>query len=182
MPSPVQAACWLDIKRVYMELRPVLRRVYMTVCDLLTYAPSAQGLGLVPIDRAHVEIDGVMYHTAMLDMGPGSVDGWLTRLAATELGVEEDGVLDVGARELSVGGHRIGLTKLEFGVMHYLCQREGRAVSRADLIESVWGYDYHGGSNVVDVVVRSLRNKLAERASVLQTVRGAGYRYRGSRL
>ncbi len=40
----MQAACWLDIKRVYMELRPVLRRVYMTVCDLLTYAPSAQSL------------------------------------------------------------------------------------------------------------------------------------------
>ena len=179
-PSPVQAACWLDIKRVYMELRPNLRRVYVAVRDLPTYAPVAQELGISPIDNAHRKLDGALYHSAVLDLGPGSVDGWLTGLVATELGVEEDGVLDVGARELVVGGHRVGLTKLEFGVMRHLYEREGRAVSRADLVENVWGYDYQGGSNVVDVVVRSLRKKLGESASVVQTVRGVGYRFRGA--
>lgn len=59
-------------------------------------------------------------------------------------------------------------------------ENEGKAVSRADLLEKVWGYDYEGGSNVVDVVVRALRNKLGERASMIETVRGVGYKYRGA--
>ena len=74
---------------------------------------------------------------------------------------------------------RVGLTRLEFEVIHYLCQNEDKAVTRVDLLEKVWGYNYEGGSNVVDVIVRSLRNKLGERASVIETVRGTGYRYRG---
>ncbi len=88
-PSPVQAACWLDIKRTYMELRPKLRRVYLTVVDLPTYAPVAVKLGFNPISEAALDLDGRTYHTAMLDFGPSSVDGWLTGLVADELGIEE---------------------------------------------------------------------------------------------
>jgi serine/threonine protein kinase len=88
-PSPVQAACWLDIKRTYMELRPQLRRVYLTVIDLPTYAPVAVKLGFNPISESALDMDGMTYHTAMLDFGPASVDGWLSGLVADELGVEE---------------------------------------------------------------------------------------------
>jgi hypothetical protein len=88
-PSPVQAACWLDIKRTYMELRPLLRRVYLTVIDLPTYAPAAVKLGFNPIPEAALELDGLTHHTAMLDFGPASVDGWLAGLVADELGIEE---------------------------------------------------------------------------------------------
>lgn len=62
--------------------------------------------------------------------------------------------------------------------MLYLYQREDRAVTRTSLLEEVWGYDYEGDSNVVDVVIRSLRKKLGERASLIETVRGVGYRFR----
>ncbi len=89
VPSPVQAACWLDIKRTYMELRPQLRRVYLTVIDLPTYAPVAVKLGFNPISESALDMDGKTYHTAMLDFGPASVDGWLTGLVADELGIEE---------------------------------------------------------------------------------------------
>lgn len=88
-PSPVQAACWLDIKRTYMELRPQLRRVYLTVIDLPTYAPVAVKLGFNPISEAALDLDGKTHHTAMLDFGPASVDGWLSGLVADELGIEE---------------------------------------------------------------------------------------------
>ena len=88
-PSPVQAVCWLDIKRTYMELRPLLRRVYLTVVDLPTYAPVAVKLGFNPISEASLDLDGKTYHTAMLDFGPSSVDGWLSGLVADELGIEE---------------------------------------------------------------------------------------------
>jgi len=178
-PSPIQAACWLDIKRTYMALRPNLRRVYLTVCDLPAYAPAALKLGFRPIAKAEVKLDDTTYHTAMLDFGPASVDGWLAGLVAAELGVEEGGILDIDARELVLEGQRIALTPLEFGVMHYLYQHEGKAVTRISLLEYVWGYTYEGGSNVVDEVVRSLRKKLGEQASVIETVRGVGYRFRG---
>jgi hypothetical protein len=89
VPSTVQATCWLDIKRAYMELRPKLRRVYLTVVDLATYAAPATQLGFKPFADLGVELDGSFYHTAMLDFGPASVDGWLAWLAADELGLEE---------------------------------------------------------------------------------------------
>jgi hypothetical protein len=177
-PSPVQAVCWLEIKRSYMALRPNLRRVYGTVCDLTTFGPTLLKLGFRPIEEANVKLDDVMYHSAVLDFGPASVDGWLAGLVATELGVEEGGILDIDARELVLNRRRVGLTPLEFGVIHYLYQHERKAVSRASLIENVWGYSYNGGSNIVDTVVLSLRKKLGEQASVIETVRGVGYRFR----
>jgi hypothetical protein len=89
-PSGVQAACWLDIKRSYMELRPRLQRVYLTVRDFAPYAAVAQELGFKPIAEAVVEMDGDTYLSAALDFGTGSVDGWLSRLIATELGIPPD--------------------------------------------------------------------------------------------
>jgi hypothetical protein len=86
-PSGVQAACWLDIKRSYMELRPRLRRVYLTVKDFAPYAAVAQELGFRPIDEASVVLDGDTYYSAALDFGPESVDGWLSTLIAAELGI-----------------------------------------------------------------------------------------------
>lgn len=177
-PSPVQAACWLDLKRAYMELRPRLRRVYLTVRDLPTYAPVAQTLGFRPLPRAEVEIDGMTYHSAVLDFGPASVDGWLTGLVAAELGVQQDSLVDVEAQELVIDGRRLGLTRLECGVLSYLEARAGRAVSRAALLRDVWGYEHPGSSNVVDVVIRALRKKLGGRATQIETVSGVGYRFR----
>ena len=74
---------------------------------------------------------------------------------------------------------RVPLTKLELAVFDYLQSHANKAVSRASLLEDVWGYSYTGGSNVVDVVIRSLRKKLGDRAAVIETVSGVGYRVRG---
>jgi class 3 adenylate cyclase len=88
LPSPAQAACWLDIKRTYMELRPNLRRLYTTVTFLDTYAPIVCPLGFVPLEDVSVSLGGVTYHTALLDFGEASVDGWLATLVGAELGME----------------------------------------------------------------------------------------------
>lgn len=177
-PSPEQAAAWLDLKRSYMQLRPHLRRVYMIVADLPTYGPIAVGLGFRTVPEANAVLDGTTYHTAMLDFGPQSVDGWLAGLVAGELGIAGEELLDVPARELVLDGARVPLSRLEFGVMHYLRERPGIAVSRNILLEVVWGTDYDGGSNVVDAVVRLLRKKLGEHASCIETISGIGYRFR----
>jgi len=176
--SPVQAACWLDIKRAYMELRPALRRLYATTWDPPPLGPIDRQLGFRSIPGPSLELDGKAHYTEMLDFGPASVDGWLAGLVAAELGVEQGGILDIDARELVLDGRRVGLTKLEFGVMHCLSQREGKAVARASLLQDVWGYDKGSDSNVVDTVVRSLRRKLGDRQVAIESVHGIGYRFR----
>ena len=86
--SPVQAACWLDLKRLYMEMRPNLRRVYAPVIDIACFAPLVTPLGFLPVGEAQVSLGGSTYWTAMLDFGPASVDGWLSRLVGLELAAE----------------------------------------------------------------------------------------------
>jgi hypothetical protein len=177
-PGAVQAACWLDIKRAYMAHRPHLRRVYLTLHDLGPYGAAATELGFVILDACTATIDGKQYYTAMLDFGPQSVDGWFARLVAAELGIATCSLLDVGARELVVGSRRAPLTRREFDTFHYLVQRAGDVVNREDILTGVWGDAADVGSNVVDVVVGALRKKLGERANVIETISGVGYRFR----
>jgi hypothetical protein len=184
-PSPGQAACWLDIKRTYLELRPRLRWVYTCYCEAELYRRSFEQLGFRLMDEGRPALDGVMQHTFRLDMGMDSVDGWLGNLLALETGTAtEDApshspLLDEQARELVVNGSRIGLTPLEFGVLAYLVARPNRAVARYELVEAVWGYGKEAStSNVVETVVRSVRQKLGAHRNTLETVRGVGYRYR----
>lgn len=177
-PSPEQGAIWIDMKRSYTEMRPRLRRIYMPVVDIATYAPIAGGLGFRVIEDAGASLDGKTYHAAMLDFGPQSVDGWLAGLVATELGIEDEQLLDANARELVLDGRRVALTRREFAVMQLLTERPGTAISRTTLLDTIWGIDYEGGSNVVDAVVRLLRKKLGGRASYIESVSGIGYRFK----
>ena len=181
-PSPVQAACWLDIKRTYLELRPELRRVYLALRDVAPYAPVAVRLGFHVLEGTTATLDGVPYHIAMLDLGPASVDGWIAGLLGTELGSEEGGMLDGGARELVLDRSRIALSHKEFALMQYLYTNSERAVSRDELLNDVWGWKVDGGSNVVDALVLAVRRKLGRQAAIIQTVRGVGYRYRSPAL
>ncbi|HEV2401322.1 MAG TPA: winged helix-turn-helix domain-containing protein [Candidatus Sulfotelmatobacter sp.] len=184
-PSSGQAACWLDIKRTYLELRPRLRWIYTCYCEAEFYRRSFEQLGFRMMDEGRPLIDRAMQHTFRLDMGLDSVDGWLGNLLAQETGTAtEDAeryapLLDEKARELVVNGNRVGLTPLEFGVFAYLVARPNRAVARYELVEAVWGYGKEAStSNVVETVVRSVRQKLGAHRNTLETVRGVGYRYR----
>jgi hypothetical protein len=157
--GPSAAALYLDVTRRFVELRPSLRRVYAPAIDLIDADPSCSlVMGYLPLE-GHPD-------SVCVDFGPASVDGWLAELGARQLRVES------GEPQVE------GLTRLEAGVLAYLRSREGRPVPRADLLRDVWGYDWDGGSNVVDVVVSALRRKLGDRADTLETVRGVGYRLR----
>jgi hypothetical protein len=177
-PCGAQAACWLDLKRTYMQLRPRLRRNYGTTNFPEIYAPVMAPLGGGAIPGGAVDIDGRAYHGLFLDFGPSSIDGWLARIAAQELGLDEDDLLDVRRRQLRIDGQRVDLTPLEFEVLHYLRQHEGATVPRHALLADIWGYEADIGSNVIEAVVRSLRNKLGARSTIIETVRGVGYRLR----
>jgi hypothetical protein len=179
-PSPVQAASWLDIKRIYMEMRPNLRRIYSIVHDVATYGPMVAPLGFEPLPGDPIEFDGVPYYATQNDFGPSSIDGWLSRLVAAELQIEDDAIVDPVQHQLVLGDRRVDLTKLEFDVITYLQQHQGRVVDRAALLRDVWGYEDGGGSNVIEANVRSLRRKLGDRADSIETVRGLGYRFRAA--
>jgi hypothetical protein len=174
VPSPVQAACWLDVKRAYLELRPSLRRVYLAVSDLMPYASAAQELGFEVVcgDQS------LPQSTAMLEFGLGSVDAWLRRLVRRELRMLDAVELDEASRDVLVDGQRVALTQLEFGVLRVLMRASGSVVGRDALLDEVWGRRRAAvGSNVVDVVVLALRKKLGSQSSALATVRGSGYRF-----
>ena len=85
-----------------------------------------------------------------------------------------DAALDLRTRRLAVDGRNAELTAREFALAEVFFRHPGQVLSREQLLSSVWGYDYDPGSNVVEVYVRYLRQKLGE--SRITTVRGMGYR------
>ena len=177
-PSIVQSAFWLDIKRTYMQYLNI-RRVYTMIHNVSFWLPILEELGFQVITGATVELDGRLYTSVVNDLGDGLVMGWLAGLVDAALEIPNDEpLLDVGARELIVEHTRISLTPLEFELMRYLYEREGQAIDRNELLDQVWGYDYAGGSNVVDGMVRSLRRKLGDKATCIETVTGVGYLFR----
>ena len=88
MLSPAVAACWLDVKRVYLELRPRLSRLYSSMGDPQALAPVFTPLGFAPVGAA-VDLLGTTQQPVWLDFGEGSVDGWLSRLVDAEIDAVE---------------------------------------------------------------------------------------------
>ena len=86
--------------------------------------------------------------------------------------------LDPATHEVRRGDTLIELTSREFSVLETLLVRKGQAVSKQEIIEHVWDFDFDGGPNIVEVYVRSLRKKIDEPfgRQAIVTVRGAGYR------
>jgi DNA-binding response OmpR family regulator len=91
-----------------------------------------------------------------------------------------DLTLDLKSRRVSRGGRGIDLTSREFSLLEFLLRHEGQVLSRAQMLNAVWGYDFDPQSNVVDVYVGYLRSKLdlPGDESAIETVRGGGYRLR----
>ncbi|MBR5559807.1 MAG: response regulator transcription factor [Clostridia bacterium] len=88
-----------------------------------------------------------------------------------------DLVVDADSRTARRGGEEITLTSREYALLEYMIRNKGRVLSRSQIIEHVWSYDYEGASNMVDVYIRTLRKKIDEGRAVklIHTVRYAGY-------
>jgi DNA-binding response OmpR family regulator len=87
--------------------------------------------------------------------------------------------VDLRSRRVWRGDKLVDLSSREFALLEYLMRHPGHVLSRQQILSAVWDYDFDPGSNVVDVYVSYLRNKLDRRGepSLIQTVRGAGYRF-----
>ncbi len=79
--------------------------------------------------------------------------------------------------EVCVSGLPIELTYKEYELLKYLATRRGRAFSRESLLNTIWGYDYYGGTRTVDVHIRRIRAKVGD--EYIKTVRGVGYMFKG---
>lgn len=90
----------------------------------------------------------------------------------------EDLRLDMASKRVERGGSRIELTPREYALLEYLMLRRGIALTKAQLLEHVWGARFMGSENVVEVYIGYLRKKLdgSGRTSLIETVRGIGYR------
>lgn len=83
--------------------------------------------------------------------------------------------LDPATREVRWAGEEVSLTPKEYALLEYLLRNVNRPLSRATLMEHVWGIRFDPGTNVVDVFINALRNKVDPERELIQTVRGVGY-------
>ena len=170
--------------------------------DGLEVARRLRAVGGVPILMLTAR-DGVGDRVQGLDAGaddylvkPFALEELLARLRAllrgralaladTRRGVLSyaDITLDQDTREVTRGERRVELRNKAFELLAYFLRNPGRVVSRRELLEEVWGYDFLGDSNVIEVTVGQLRQKLeaAGEPRVIQTVRPIGYILRAER-
>ncbi len=88
-----------------------------------------------------------------------------------------DLVVDFTGRSVMVKNHRLDLTPKEYDLLFYLVENRNIALSRDQLITSVWGYDYYGDDRTLDTHIKRLRSSLGEYRSCIVTLRGVGYRF-----
>ena len=84
--------------------------------------------------------------------------------------------VDVEKHEVLVDGKPVTLTYKEFELLCYLMENEGIVLSRDRLLSKIWGYDFDGETRTVDVHIRTLRQKLGIGGSIIETIRGVGYK------
>ena len=104
-----------------------------------------------------------------------------TSPGAGAVAVRREGLLEVDtlAREARLAGVLLSLSHLEFDLLEVLARHSGQVLSREQLLEQVWGYDYYGDARAVDSAVKRLRARLREAGgdpAIISTVRGTGYR------
>ena len=90
-----------------------------------------------------------------------------------------DLTIDIERHEVRIGGQSIDLTLKEFDLLRTLAENKGRVLTRDQLLDKVWGFDYIGETRTVDVHIRYLRKKLGDEdneGKYIQTVRGVGYK------
>lgn len=101
-----------------------------------------------------------------------------TQKEENEITAAADGVsIDQEARQVVLDGKNIDLSPTEYKLFTYLVTNAGKALSRRQILNKVWNYDYYGDLRTVDTHINRLRIKLGDKGKYIQTVRGYGYRY-----
>jgi len=167
----------------------------LEVCRALRRAHGARDVPIIMLTARDAEVDRVVGLELGADdyvVKPFSVRELMARVksvlrrAAPRPAEAPSDKIKVGALTIDTGRHQVHLdavelelTALEFELLHTLARHAGRVLSREQLLEQVWGYNYHGDLRVVDAAIKRLRAKLrpaAPNTEVIVTVRGVGYK------
>ena len=98
--------------------------------------------------------------------------------SAAEKHLEAGGiVMDKSAHIVTIDGNPVDLSFKEFELLQYFLENNGIALSRERILNSVWNYDYYGDARTIDTHVKKLRSKLGDKASLIKTVWGIGYKF-----
>lgn len=168
----------LDIMLPKLSGMEVLRRIRRT--------SSVPVIMLTARDSVVDKVSGLDSGASDYITKPFAIEELLARIrtALRKTSPQEDEVLscsgvtlDTARRTVTAAGTPVELTKREFDLLHYLMKNKGLVISRETLLEHVWGFDFTGETNAVDVYVRFLRGKIDEVFGIrlIQTVRGVGY-------
>ena len=97
---------------------------------------------------------------------------------AVEKNLSAGGIeLDKSAHIVTIDGKPVDLSFKEFELLQYFMENNGIALSRERILNSVWNYDYYGDARTIDTHVKKLRSKLGDKASLIKTVWGIGYKF-----
>ena len=170
----------------------------LEVCRRLKADPQTSGIPIIMLTAKAEEIDRVLGLELGADdyvVKPFSMRELLARVKAVLRRSAKDSQSEKGREEtLKIGGLRldfssyqawlhdepIALTPKEYELLKLLVTNPGRAFSRDELLERIWGYEYYGDTRTVDVHIRHLRAKLKDDENIskaIETVRGIGYRF-----
>ncbi|MEV7328418.1 response regulator transcription factor [Micromonospora sp. NPDC093244] len=172
----------LDVMLPDLDGFQVLRR-------LREHAPTVPVLFLTARDAVEERIAGLTVGGDDYVTKPFSLEEVIARLRAllrrsgVAVAAREDAVLTVGdlsldedSHEVRRAGQLITLTATEFELLRYLMRNPRRVLSKAQILDRVWNYDFGGQANVVELYISYLRKKIdAGRAPMIHTLRGAGY-------
>ena len=166
----------------------------MSILGRLKASPETRDIPVIMVTAKGAEYDKVMG----LDSGaddyvtkPFGMMELISRIKAVLRRVSKDvgegeGLLMCGnlmmdgkKHEVKVDGSVVTLTLKEFELLKQLLKHPGIVLTRDQLLEDIWGYDFGGETRTVDVHVRTLRQKLGDAGEYIETVRGVGYRMRG---
>ncbi|MCQ1533442.1 winged helix-turn-helix domain-containing protein [Mitsuokella jalaludinii] len=170
----------------------------LEVCRRLKADPQTSGIPIIMLTAKAEEIDRVLGLELGADdyvVKPFSMRELLARVKAVLRRSAKDSQSEKGREEtLKIGGLRldfssyqawlhdepIALTPKEYELLKLLVTNPGRAFTRDELLERIWGYEYYGDTRTVDVHIRHLRAKLKDDENIskaIETVRGIGYRF-----
>lgn len=166
----------------------------MSILGRLKASPETRDIPVIMVTAKGAEYDKVMG----LDSGaddyvtkPFGMMELISRIKAVLRRVSKDAgeeeellmcgnlTMDGKKHEVKVDGSTVTLTLKEFELLKQLMKHPGIVLTRDQLLEDIWGYDFGGETRTVDVHVRTLRQKLGDAGEYIETVRGVGYRMRG---
>jgi DNA-binding response OmpR family regulator len=171
----------LNISLPRLDGRDVLRRIRLRRSDLPVLMLTARDDTRHKVDALDAGADDYLTKPFVFEELLARVRALTRRSGQAESAqIQTDGLtINLLSRHAWRGDQRIELSSREFALLEYFMRRSGQVLSRQQILSAIWDYDFEPASNVVDVYVRHLRNKVDPPGgpSLIQTVRGAGYRF-----